>query len=64
MDILERIHKAILDINGAELRISPDSTIYIINLDGDEALHISDITKGGASTLFESSISCVGSKIC
>ncbi len=62
--MLRRISDVIADIDGAELRISPDSTIYIINLDGNEALKVRDATEGGASTLFETSVSCIGGSVC
>ena len=63
-EMLGRIRDVIADMDGAELRISPDSTIYIINLDGNEALKVRDATEGGASTLFETSVSCIGGTIC
>ncbi len=61
---LSAIRDAIADSEGAELRISPDSTIYIVNLDGDEAKRVSEATEGGASTLFETSVSCIGGTVC
>ena len=64
LEALERISDAIADIDGAEVRVAPDSTLYIINLDGDEALRVRDATEGGAGTLFETSVSCIGSTIC
>ena len=64
IEVLERISDAIEDMDGAELRISPDSAIYIINLSGDEALRIQDVTEGGARTLFETSVSCIGGTVC
>ncbi len=64
LDVLKMISDAIADMEGTELRISPDSAIYIINLDGDEAVRIRDITEGGAVNAFESSVSCIGSTIC
>ncbi len=63
-EMLERISDTIRDMDGAEVRISPDSTVYIINLSGDEAEKVRDITEGGASTLFETSVSCIGGKVC
>lgn len=64
LEVLMRIRDAIADIAGAELRISPDSTIYIVNLGGSEAVRVSEATEGGADTLFETSVSCIGSTIC
>lgn len=64
LDTLKRIRDAIADIWDAEVRVAPDSTLYIINLSGDEALKVRDATEGGARTLFETSVSCIGSTIC
>ena len=64
VDTLSRISDAIADVDGAEVRISPDSAIYIVNLDGNEAVKVRDATEGGAATLFETSVSCIGGTIC
>lgn len=64
VSVLKAIRDAIADVPDAELRVSPDSAIYVINLDGDEALRVRDATEGGAETVFESSVSCIGSTIC
>ena len=64
LDALRRIRDAIADIWDAEVRVAPDSTLYIINLSGDEAIRVRDATEGGARTLFETSVSCIGSTIC
>lgn len=52
------------DIEGAEIRLAPDETAYIINLTGDEAVRVLTATKDGASTLFETSVSCIGGSVC
>lgn len=64
VEMLKRIRDAIADIPEAELRVSPDSAIYIINLDGNEAVRVSEATEGGADTVFETSVSCIGATIC
>ncbi len=64
IDVLRHIRDAIIDIPDTELRVSPDSAIHIINLDSEEAIRLSDVTEGGAMTVFESSVSCIGSTIC
>lgn len=64
VDTLSRISDAIADMEGVEVRISPDSAIYIVNLDGNEAVKVRDATEGGAATLFETSVSCIGGTIC
>ncbi len=64
LEALERIRDAIADADGAEVRVSPDSALYIINLDGKEAVRVRDATEGGAANLFETSVSCIGGTIC
>jgi sulfite reductase (ferredoxin) len=54
----------IKDMDEVEARISPDETMYIINLTGDEAKKVLDATDDGAETLFETSVSCIGATIC
>ena len=48
----------------SELRIGPDGTLYIVNLTAKEAKLILDATSDGVSTLFETSVSCIGATIC
>lgn len=61
---LERIRDAIADADGTEVRVAPDSTLYIVNLSGSEAVRVRDATDTGARTLFETSVSCIGGTIC
>ena len=61
---LEEIYDVIKDMDEVEARISPDETMYIINLTGDEAKKVLDATDDGAETLFETSVSCIGATIC
>ena len=58
------IEETIRDMDGVEIRLSPDETMYIINCDADEAARVAAVTDDGARTLFESSVSCVGNTIC
>ncbi|MDO4323698.1 MAG: nitrite/sulfite reductase [Lachnospiraceae bacterium] len=55
---------ALQQIEGAEVRLAPDETAYIVNLTGDEAKQIEELTEDGAATLFEASVSCIGASIC
>lgn len=49
----------------AELRLAPDETAYIVNLDGDEAYKILRLIEGdNARSLFETSVSCIGAATC
>lgn len=45
-------------------RISPDETLYILNLTADEAQKVLAVTSDGAVTDFENSVACIGSSIC
>lgn len=64
VNTLSNLNDALADIEDAEVRIAPDETAYIINLTANEAAKILDITKDGAQTLFETSVSCIGASIC
>ena len=53
------------EIEGAELRLAPYETAYVINLTGKEAEAIDRIIrKDTAVTRFETSVSCIGASIC
>lgn len=49
---------------GAECRIAPDESLYIINLTAEEAQKVLAATADGAVTDFEHSVACIGSSIC
>ena len=55
---------ALAEMPGAEMRLAPDETAYIINLTGNEAQKVLKLTKNSAGTLFENSVSCIGAQIC
>ncbi len=59
-----QLYEAIKDAKGAELRLCPDESMYIINLNGTEAKRVLEATDDGARTLFETSVACVGASIC
>ena len=44
---------ALAQIPGTELRLSPDQTVYIINLNGEEAQRVLALTADGARNAFE-----------
>ena len=52
------------DMEGAEMRLAPDETAYLINLTGTEAGRVLAATENGARTRFETSVSCIGASIC
>lgn len=58
------LYEAICDMDGVELRLTPDEGAYIINCTGKEAERILEITSDSAGTVFESSVACIGASIC
>lgn len=58
------IYEVIKEMPETELRISPDGTLYLINLTAKEVPAVLDVTSDGAASLFESSVSCIGVPIC
>lgn len=64
VDMAEKLYETIKDMSDVECRISPDGTLYIINLNAEEATVVLDLTKDGATTPFEHSVSCIGASIC
>ena len=49
---------------GAECRVGPDETLYILNLTAVEAARALQATGDGAQTQFERSVACIGAAIC
>ena len=65
LDMMEKIAEAIEPMEEVELRSSPFQTVYIINLTGDEAKKILDLTaEDSARSVFETSVACVGASTC
>lgn len=62
--VLCAVSDAMENMPGAELRLSPDETAYLVNLNGAEARTMLDLTHDSAKTLFESSVSCIGGTVC
>lgn len=60
----EEIYEGIKNAAKAEVRVAPDETLYIINLNAQQAEEIHKITADGAKNLFETSVSCIGSTVC
>lgn len=58
------VSDAMAKMPGAEMRLSPDETAYLVNLNGAEARIMLDLTHEGAQTLFETSVSCIGGTVC
>lgn len=54
----------ISDMDAVEMRLDPEECAYIVNLTGKEAEKVLAVTTDSASTLFETSVSCIGASIC
>lgn len=63
-EVLCRLCDLLAEIPGAEMRLSPDESVYLINLTGTEAQKILELTEHSAETPFEASVSCIGASIC
>lgn len=59
-----KLYEVIKDMPEVECRISPDGTLYIINLTAAEAKEVLDVTADSAVTPFQCSVSCIGASIC
>ena len=65
LEVLCALSDALADMEGAELRLSPDETAYIVNLTGAQAKAVLDLTAAdSARSLFETSVSCIGGTTC
>lgn len=58
------LYEILKDIPDAELRIAPEETMYIINLNEKQAEQVLLLTDDGAKNLLETSVSCIGSTVC
>ncbi|MCM1162592.1 MAG: nitrite/sulfite reductase [Roseburia sp.] len=63
-ETLQALYLAVKDMEQVELALSPDESIYILNLNGEEVETILDITKDSAKNRLEASVACIGSAIC
>ncbi len=59
-----QLYELLKDIPGAEIRIAPNETLYIINLDSDKAEQVIAATADSAVTEFEHSVACIGATTC
>lgn len=62
--VFRRLSNAIADMDQVEMRISPDESLYIINLTASEARAVLEATPDSAATIFEESVACIGAAIC
>lgn len=58
------LYETIKEMDQVEIRLSPDESLYVINLTGKEAEKVSQVLKDGAKTRFETSVACIGASIC
>lgn len=58
------LYEVIKDMPEVECRVAPEETLYVINLTAKEAARVLEVTKDGARTVFEHSVSCIGASIC
>ena len=59
-----QLAELLADLPGAECRVGPDETLYILNLTAVEAARALQATGDGAQTQFERSVACIGASIC
>ena len=59
-----QLYELLKDSPGAEIRIAPNETLYIINLDSDKAEQVIAATADSAVTEFEHSVACIGATTC
>ena len=64
VDKPRRIYQTIKDMSEVECRISPDGTLYIINLAVLEVPAVLEATMDSAVMPFERSVCCIGASIC
>ncbi|MDE6454960.1 MAG: nitrite/sulfite reductase [Dysosmobacter sp.] len=58
------LYAVLKDIPGAECRVGPDETLYIVNLAAAGASMVLAATEDGAETEFEYSVACIGAAVC
>ncbi len=61
---LWELYEEIKDMDQVQIRLSPDESMYIINLTGTEAKKVEEATRDGANSLVEESVACIGASIC
>lgn len=63
-EFFRNLYQVILPMEEVVLRVSPDQSLYIINLTASEAAKVLPLIEDGAKTLFETSVACIGASIC
>lgn len=62
--VFRTIYETIKDMDEVEVRLHPESALYVVNLTGDEAQKVQAVLSDGAKTVFETSTCCVGTTTC
>lgn len=62
--IFRTIYETIKDMDEVEVRLHPESSLYVVNLTGDEAKKVQEVLSDGAKNTFETSTCCVGPVTC
>ena len=57
-----QLYELLKDIPGAEVRVAPHETLYVINLTAAEAEKVIAATGDSAATEFECSVACIDRK--
>ncbi len=64
-EILCALSDLLAEMDGAEMRLSPDESAYLVNLTGAQAQKVLALTEpDSARSLFETSVSCIGGATC
>ena len=64
VDTPRQLYELLKDMEGVELRVAPNETLYILNLSASEAEKVLEATADSAKTEFESSVACIGAAVC
>ena len=64
VSFFERLYQTIEAMDEVKVRLTPEEELYVINLTGEEAKKVLEVTVGGANTEFERSTACIGADIC
>lgn len=59
-----QLYELLKDMEGVELRVAPNETLYVINLSAAEAEQVLEATADGAQSEFEYSVACIGAAVC
>ena len=62
--MLKTIQRTIAPMEDVEIRLTPDEGMYFINCTAKEAEALIELTADSATTLFETSVACIGNSIC